>query len=90
VVWAFHYAHLFYDPLTSGEDHGGLSFPGGSPPKFSDFCYFSFVIGMTFQVSDVEITSSHFRKIAMIHGMVAFFYNLGLLALTVNLIAGAL
>jgi uncharacterized membrane protein len=90
VVWAFHYAHLYYDPDSNGADQGGLTFPGGDPPEFPDFCYFSLVIGMTFQVSDVEITSSHFRKIAMAHGMVAFVYNLGVLALTVNLIAGAL
>jgi uncharacterized membrane protein len=90
VVWAFHYAHLFYDPISKGSDQGGLSFPGKRPPEFSDFCYFSFVVGMTFQVSDVEVTSPHFRKIVMAHGIVAFFYNLGVLALTVNLIAGAL
>jgi uncharacterized membrane protein len=90
IVWAFHYAHLFYDPTSSGDDRGGLTFPGGAPPDFSDFCYFSLVIGMTFQVSDVEITSRQLRKIVMAHGMVAFFYNLGVLALTVNLIAGAL
>jgi uncharacterized membrane protein len=90
VVWAFHYAHLFYDRTQSGNDQGGLSFPGSASPEFSDFCYFSFVVGMTFQVSDVRITSSSLRKIAMAHGMVAFFYNLGVLALTVNLIAGAL
>jgi uncharacterized membrane protein len=89
VVWAFHYAHLFYDPTSSGKDRGGLSFPGGAPPEFSDFCYFSLVVGMTFQVSDVQITSPHLRKIAMAHGMVAFFYNLCVLALTVNLVAGA-
>jgi uncharacterized membrane protein len=90
VVWAFHYAHLYYDVGLKRQDTGGLSFPGDGQPEFSDFCYFSFVLGMTFQVSDVEITAAHFRKVAMIHGMVAFFYNLGVLALTVNLVAGAL
>ena len=90
VVWAFHYAHLYYDRTEKGDDQGGLSFPGGAEPEFSDFCYFSMVIGMTFQVSDVEVTSPRFRKIVMAHGMVAFLYNLGVLALTVNLIAGAL
>jgi uncharacterized membrane protein len=90
LVWAFHYAHLYYDPAGKGRDQGGLSFPGNAPPNFSDFCYFSLVVGMTFQVSDVEITTSRFRKIAMTHGLVAFFFNLGVLALTVNLIAGAL
>jgi uncharacterized membrane protein len=90
LVWAFHYAHLFYDPETKGGDKGGLSFPGDAQPEFSDFCYFSLVVGMTFQVSDVEVIAPHFRKVVMAHGLVAFFYNLGVLALTVNLIAGAL
>jgi uncharacterized membrane protein len=89
IVWAFHYAHLFYDPLPGGADHGGLSFPGDAPPEFSDFCYFSLVVGMTFQVSDVQITSPQLRKTVLAHAMVAFSYNLGVLALTVNLIASA-
>jgi uncharacterized membrane protein len=87
IVWAFHYAHLFYDAAASGNDHGGLSFPGSAAPEFSDFCYLSLVIGMTFQVSDVQVTSQHLRKIVLAHGMVAFVYNLGVFALTVNMIS---
>jgi uncharacterized membrane protein len=85
-VFALHYAHEFYDL-----EGGGLSFPGGDPePDYWDFVYFSFVIGMTSQVSDVGITSKSLRRTATVHGVVAFLFNAALLALTVNLAAGAI
>ena len=90
LVYAFHYAHLYYDQANSNADHGGLRFPDTQYPEFSDFCYFSFVLGMTFQVSDVTITAPRLRKIATIHAILAFFFNLGVLALTVNVLAGVL
>lgn len=90
LLYAFHYAHLFYDQDRDANDHGGLAFPGDHAPEFSDFCYFSFVLGMTFQVSDVEITSARLRRVATLHGILAFFFNLGVLALTINVLAGAL
>lgn len=90
LVYAFHYAHMFYDQTAAKSDHGGLTFPGDSLPDFADFCYFAFVLGMTFQVSDVEITSSRLRRTATFHGILAFFFNLGILALTINVLAGAL
>lgn len=87
LIGARHYAHLFYDKVK-GKDRGGLSFPGTKEPTLTDFIYFSLVLGMTFQVSDVEITSSNVRVPAMVHGAAAFFFSIGVLALTVNVLAG--
>jgi uncharacterized membrane protein len=86
-IFALHYAHEFYDE-TAG---GGIVFPGGEPePDYWDFVYFSFVIGMTSQVSDVGITSKLIRRTATAHGIVSFLFNAALLALTVNVAASAL
>jgi len=90
VFYAFHYAHMFYDPGPGGADHAGLVFPGTVTPDFWDFCYFAFVLGMTFQVSDVKVASARIRRTALIHALVAFFFNIGVVALTVNVIAGAI
>lgn len=86
LVYAFHYANLYH----ARQGGGGLAFPGDGPPLFADFCYFSFVIGMTCQVSDVAITSTLLRRAATVHGLVAFAFNLGVLALVVNVLAGLL
>ena len=85
-IFALHYAHEFYDE----SDGGGLAFPGDREPDYWDFVYFSFVIGMTSQVSDVAITSKLIRRTAAAHGIVSFVFNAALLALTVNLAASAL
>jgi uncharacterized membrane protein len=86
-MFALHYAHEFYDE-TAGR---GLSFPGEEPhPDYLDFVYFSFVIGMTSQVSDVAITSKLIRRTATVHGIVSFLFNAALLALTINIAAGAI
>ncbi|HEX2113690.1 MAG TPA: DUF1345 domain-containing protein, partial [Alphaproteobacteria bacterium] len=67
-------------------DRAELAFPGTSEPTAWDFLYYSFVVGMTAQVSDVQILSTEMRRLTMAHGVVAFFYNTVLLALAVNLI----
>jgi len=86
-IFALHYAHEFYDE-TAGR---GMSFPGGDPnPDYWDFVYFSFVIGMTSQVSDVAITSKVIRRTVTVHGIVSFLFNAALLALTVNIAASAI
>jgi uncharacterized membrane protein len=83
VVFAFHYAHEFY---RAPRDPGaGLVFPQEERPDYWDFVYFSFVIGMTFQVSDVQVTSKALRRLVVAHGIVAFFFNVAILALTVNI-----
>lgn len=91
-IFALHYAHLYYgdNPLQKGEqDRGGLAFPREPAPDFWDFLYFSFVVGMTCQVSDVQVTSRHIRRLTLGHGVLAFLFNAVILALAVNFIAGA-
>ena len=86
-VLAFHYAHLFYMPaVRRRKGAGGLEFPGTKEPTVWDFLYFSFTVGMTAQVSDVQVTDEQQRKLVLWHGIVSFFYNTGLLALAVNVV----
>lgn len=85
-VFAFHYSHLYYDHIGDA-DRRGLDFPGTDEPSFADFCYFSFVIGMTCQVSDVQIRDRMLRQTVTAQGVSAFFFNLGILALAVNVTA---
>jgi len=88
-TFALHYAHEFY----RGAKPGGLQFPSGDTHEHADywdFVYFSFVIGMTAQVSDVGITDKTIRRTATAHGIVSFIYNTALLALTVNIAASAI
>lgn len=90
-VFGLRYAHTFYGdpdgPAGPQEHAGGLEFPGGRDPDYMDFAYFSFVIGMTFQVSDVQITSREFRKLVLLHGMLSFGFNTVILALTINTVS---
>jgi uncharacterized membrane protein len=88
-IAAFHYAHLYY--AAEGEDGGedaaaaaGLDFPGTKEPGAWDFLYFSFVIGMTAQVSDVTVRAAGMRRLVLAHSIVSFFYNTVLVALAVN------
>ena len=87
-IFAIHYAHEYYS--EKAHKGGGLNFPGDEPPDYWDFVYFSFVVGMTSQVSDVAVTSSALRRLVAAHGAVSFIFNATLLALTVNIAAGAI
>lgn len=82
-IFALHYAHEYYGGRVDGV-YGGLIFPQDEHPTYLDFVYFSLVIGMTSQVSDVAITSKTIRRLATWHGIISFFFNLTVLALTVN------
>jgi uncharacterized membrane protein len=84
-VFAFHYAHGYYANQSSGE--GCLDFPATEKPVYWDFLYFSFVIGMTAQVADVQTKTVAMRKLVLVHGVIAFFFNTAILALGVNLAA---
>ena len=88
-MFAVHYAHEFYDARAAGEE--GLALPGGeTEPDYGDFVYFSLVIGMTSQVSDIGVISRSIRRTVAAHGVVAFFFNAALLALMVNIAASAI
>ncbi len=86
-IFALHYAHDFYG---KGQRAAGLNFPGDNKPDYWDFMYFSFVIGMTFQVSDVAVTNKWIRRSVVVHGILSFFYTTTVVALTVNMAASAL
>ncbi len=85
-VYMLHYCHLFYSPDESKKDRGGLVFPDCKEPLMSDFAYFAFTLGVAVQTSDVQITSNHLRKVVTAHCVVGFFFNLGVLALTINVL----
>jgi uncharacterized membrane protein len=88
-IFSLHYAHEYYGERRD-KKLGGLNFPGENEPDYLDFLYFSLVIGMTSQVSDVAITSRSIRRVAALHGVLSFFFNLTVLALTVNMISNLL
>ena len=94
LLFAIHYAHAFYDDSPTAEDPdavaGGLEFPGEKNPDYWDFLYFSFVVGMTCQVSDVQVTGRIMRRLTLGHGIIAFLFNTVILALSINLLAGLL
>jgi uncharacterized membrane protein len=88
-LFAFHYARRFYmSPEDPHFEPRGLQFPGGSDPDFLDFAYFSFVVGMTSQVSDVAVTGQHMRRATLAHGILSFVFNIAILAMSINIIAG--
>jgi uncharacterized membrane protein len=87
LIYALHYAHLFYGD-ASGKDAGGVEFPGTKEPDYCDFLYFSTCLSMTFQVSDMNITSGRIRVVVMFHCLAAFVFNLGIIAFTINVLGG--
>lgn len=89
-IYALHYAHLFYsDCDETGRDHGGIDFPKCDEPDYWDFLYFSFTLGMTFQTSDVEISSRLVRRTVLGHCLAAFVFNIGVLAFTINVLGSS-
>lgn len=89
-TFAIRYAHLYHDhnKLNTGSNVGGLDFPTKEQPDYMDFAYFSFVIGMTFQVSDVQVNSRVIRRFVLMHSLISFVFNTIIVALTINTIAG--
>ncbi len=84
LIYAMHYARMFW----SDEHGGGLEFPATAQPGFADFVHFAAVIGMTCQTADIAITSTALRRVVTGHSLFAFAFNLGVLSLSVNLLAG--
>lgn len=88
-VYTLHYAHLYYSGDDGGKDCSGLEFPGEGDPDYSDFCYFAFTLGVALQTADVSIKSRHIRRVVTAHCIAAFIFNLGVLALSVNVLGGS-
>ena len=91
IVFTFHYAHMYYgNDFENKNDHrGGLDFPGNVQPNYMDFAYFSFVIGMTFQVSDIVIADRKIRQTVLFHALISFVFNTVIVALSVNAIVNS-
>ena len=90
-MFAFRYAHRYYQEEKLNERNGpGLRFPGDLEPDYFDFLYYAHVVGMTSQVSDVQVTSREMRRLTMLHGVLSFGFNMLILALSINLVAGAM
>ncbi len=90
-IFSLRYAHIYYDTDTDkGAERpgGGLEFPSTEDPDYLDFVYFGFVVGMTFQVSDVQITSRKIRRLCLLHGLLSFAFNTAIVALSINVISG--
>lgn len=89
-MFTIRYAHLYHDhnKLDTGSQVGGIEFPTEEDPDYLDFAYFSFVIGMTFQVSDVTVSSRAIRRFVLRHSLISFAFNTIIVALTINTLAG--
>lgn len=87
LIYALHYAHLFYTERAGG-DSQGIEFPGTPEPDYWDFIYFAFCLGMTFQTSDVTVTDGHIRRVVTLHCLEAFVFNLGVIAFSINVLGG--
>jgi uncharacterized membrane protein len=86
-IFTIHYAHLFYDDdHRKGTCSGGIVFPGQHKPDYIDFAYFSFIIGMTFQVSDTTISSRPIRRLVLLHSIISFLFNTVIVALTMSIL----
>jgi len=89
-IFAFRYAHRYYQEEKRREPDGpGLVFPNQPDPDYFDFLYYSFVIGMTSQVSDVQVSSREMRRLTLGHGILSFAFNVLIVALTINVVAGS-
>jgi uncharacterized membrane protein len=88
-IFAFRYAHRYYHEEKLKEPDGpGLAFPGGQDPDYFDFLYYAHVVGMTSQVSDVQVTSREMRRLTLVHSVLSFGFNMLVLALSINVVAG--
>ena len=90
-IFAFHYAHRYYQEERREPAAGaGLQFPGGLDPDYFDFLYYAHVVGMTSQVSDVQVCSRQMRRLTTVHAVLSFAFNMLILALSINVVGSAL
>lgn len=80
-IFAMHYAHEYYENTKKPR----LMFPGDAEPDYGDFLYYSFVVGMTCQVSDVQVAEREMRRLTLVHGVLSFLFNTVILALAINI-----
>ena len=86
-IFTLRYAHLYYDNISDNNNiKGGIVFPEENYPDYLDFAYFAFIIGMTFQVSDTNITLKKIRRLALLHGIISFVYNTIIVAISISVI----
>lgn len=83
LMYATRYAHLYYAA------EGGIDFNSDDPPTYRDFLYFSYNLGMTYQVSDTAVTSATIRAVVLRHNLLSYVFGTSILATTINLVAGA-
>ena len=88
MMFALHYAHEYYAEHRG--EGGGMRFPGGDDPGYWDFIYFAFVVGTSTAVSDVAVTSRTIRQTVTAHSLVAFVFNVTMIALTVSIAGDAI
>ena len=89
LVFMLHYAHAHYGPGHEGAPHrGGFEFPGTKEPDYWDFLYFSFTAGMSFAASDVNVTCGRVRRVLVLHCLLSFIFNIGVIAFTINALSG--
>ena len=88
MVYALHYAHLYYSKAAGG-DAKGIDFPKTPEPHYWDFVYFAFTLGMTFQTSDVAVTDTKLRRVVVAHCFAAFLFNIGVIAFTINVLGSS-
>lgn len=87
-IFTIKYAHMYYEEdRIIGVHPGGLQFPNDTEPDYIDFAYFAFVIGMTFQVSDISVTSNRLRRIVLMHSLLSFVFNVIIVSLAISIIA---
>ena len=81
-LFTVRYAHLYY-----GGDRG-IDFPGGEAPRYSDFAYVAFTVGMTFQVSDTSLTTTSMRRTGLRHAVLSYLFGTAIVASTISVLAG--
>jgi uncharacterized membrane protein len=83
LMYATRYAHLYYGPAA-----GGIDFNSDEPPTYRDFLYFSYNLGMTYQVSDNNVSNATIRAVALRHCLLSYVFGTLILATTINLVTG--
>ena len=84
-IFTLMYARLYY-----GDEPGGIDFNQPDAPDYLDFAYLAFTIGMTFQVSDTDLTTKAIRRTALHHALISYLFGAVILGLIINIVASLL